>query len=161
MIRSPLINIGIDPGGTSGCICIINDASDFSRYEFHEFKKITDRDIANIAKTYSSYSKLLGVRCCLEKVHAMPKQGVSSIFSFGQNFGKCQLFTEILKAETHIWTPKKWQKAVGLVSIKGEEKTQHKKRLRQIAERLYPNVKIRNNNQVDALLLAHVSKNII
>jgi len=90
----------------------------------------------------------------------MPKQGVVSSFSFGENNGKCKMFAEIVQAETHMVTPRTWQKAIGLVVVKGESKVEHKNRLRQIAERLYPHIKF-TNPKVDALLMAHYAKNLI
>jgi crossover junction endodeoxyribonuclease RuvC len=78
------VYIGIDPGGTSGAVVahIVGKDDTVNSIDI-EFGKSTDAEIAKFFK------RLSGVPCyaCIEKVHAMPGQGVTSTFSFGQNYG--------------------------------------------------------------------------
>lgn len=151
------IGIGIDPGSNSGCICIIDSLVD--EIKFVRLSKATDKDLFDTALEYRGISRHGNVKIVLERVGAMPGQGVSGMFKFGQSFGKCEMFATIVQAPFHLMTPRKWQKAVGCYPIKKEPQPAHKKRLRQIAERLYPQIKM-TNYKVDALLMAHLAKQI-
>jgi crossover junction endodeoxyribonuclease RuvC len=48
----------------------------------------------------------------IEKVHAMPKQGVSSTFKFGASFGGLLGVCGALKRPVALVTPQKWKKSV-------------------------------------------------
>lgn len=48
----------------------------------------------------------------IEKVHAMPKQGVSSTFKFGAGFGGLLGVCGALKRPVALVTPQKWKKSV-------------------------------------------------
>lgn len=107
----------------------------------------------------------------MEKVHAMPSQGVTSMFTFGKNVGRIEGY---LKCKGHVWvdvTPQTWQKALGLIEprIKGVKltstekekiKREKKKKMLAMAQSLYPEIfKGLNKGQslsiADAVLIAH------
>ena len=74
--------IGIDPGQTGAAVLynghIIIDCVDYS-------------DPVDMAETLREWQDLAMIHLAvLEKVASMPKQGVSSVFKFGSNFG-CQI----------------------------------------------------------------------
>jgi len=48
----------------------------------------------------------------LEKVHSMPKQGVSSTFKFGINYGGLQAVLAALEIPCQLVTPQAWKKRV-------------------------------------------------
>lgn len=52
------------------------------------------------------------VTAYVEEVHAMPKQGVSSCFSFGQTYGTILGVLAALGIPTKLVTPQAWQKAL-------------------------------------------------
>lgn len=47
---------------------------------------------------------------CIEQVHAMPGQGVSSTFNFGRGFGLWEGVSAGLKCDTEVITPQSWKK---------------------------------------------------
>lgn len=53
-------------------------------------------------------------RCVVEKVGAMPGQGVSSMFQFGRGVGMIEGVTASLGLPLHYVTPQRWQKDVGV-----------------------------------------------
>ena len=53
-----------------------------------------------------------GVFGVIEKVNAMPKQGVSSTFKFGTSFGFCQGMLVAAGIRFEFATPQKWQKSL-------------------------------------------------
>jgi len=82
----------------------------------------------------------------------MPKQGVSSTFKFGMNFGAWQGILAALRIPYITVTPRQWQKAL-LDAGTGETKA----RSLNMARRLFPEVEMRfkaDDGKADALHLA-------
>ena len=55
----------------------------------------------------------------VEDVHAMPKQGVTSVFSFGRSLGVAEACLACNGLALHYVSPARWKKALGLSSDKG------------------------------------------
>jgi crossover junction endodeoxyribonuclease RuvC len=87
----------------------------------------------------------------IEKVNAMPKQGVSSTFKFGTSFGFCQGMLVAAGIRFEFATPQKWQKALDCRS--GGDKNVTKAR----AQALFPGVKVIHAN-ADALLISEFAR---
>lgn len=86
-------------------------------------------------------------------VQGNPAPG-SAMFRFGASYGALRM---ALTASGYSWdevTPQKWQKAMGVAPRqKGEAKGAHKNRLKALAQRLFPGIKV-TLATCDALLLA-------
>lgn len=87
----------------------------------------------------------------LERVHAMPKQGVSSTFKFGMSFGEVRGVIGALAIPLYLVTPTKWKKHYHLSSDKEES--------RALAIRLFPNnadrlQRKKDDGRAEAALLA-------
>ena len=87
----------------------------------------------------------------LEKVGAMPGQGVTSMFRFGQAAGICQGILVGMNIKTMIVSPREWKKEMGV----GREKDQ----ARQIITSLYPSIAVmfkrkKDVDRAEAALLA-------
>jgi len=54
-----------------------------------------------------------GCICYLEDVHSMPKQGVKSMWTFGEHYGALQAILLCLGIPMKTVTPNTWQKAIG------------------------------------------------
>ena len=89
----------------------------------------------------------------LEKVHAMPRQGVVSSFKFGESFGFCQGMLVAAGVRFELHTPQKWQKHMGCMSRGDKNVTKAK------AQQLFPGTKI-THAIADALLLADYARRI-
>lgn len=50
--------------------------------------------------------------CCMEKVGAMPGQGVTSMFNFGQTYGGIKGVCAALGVRLELVTPQKWKSVV-------------------------------------------------
>jgi crossover junction endodeoxyribonuclease RuvC len=89
----------------------------------------------------------------LEKVHAMPRQGVSSSFKFGDSFGTCRTLLSCARVPYELVTPQRWQKSMGC-------RTGGDKRIsRDAAQRLHPRIRVTHWN-ADALLLAEYARRL-
>ena len=141
-----MIYIGIDPGA-KGCMCLIG----IGKLAFKDFD----------LKEYSSTLKTFCNTCdtelmvAVEKVHAMPGQGVSSSFSFGQRLGELEGMLTALQIPYELVAPKDWQKACGIPA------KSDKKGIASVMQKLYPTAELYGNKgglrdgRSDALGLAH------
>ena len=89
----------------------------------------------------------------IERVHSMPRQGVSSTFKFGESFGLLQGLLVALQIPHEFVTPAKWQGTMGCRS--GGDKNVTKKR----AQELFPAIKV-IHAVADALLLAEYCRRL-
>ena len=115
----------------------------------------TDMDAVELIKSIYKGSDLLYAYpvCYIESVHSMPKQGVASSFKFGRNFGFLMGVITTLGFRIELITPQKWTKTLGLGSrSKCASPTEWKNRLKQSAQRKFPDLKI-TLKTADALLI--------
>jgi crossover junction endodeoxyribonuclease RuvC len=87
----------------------------------------------------------------VERVNALPKQGVSSVFTFGQGYGMIRGVLGALQIPTHLVAPGAWKRAVGL----GADKTAARARVMALFPRdasFFQRVK--DHDRAEAALLA-------
>ena len=149
--------IGIDPG-KKGCLTILNKETN----ECVFFDWPVDDDIAtyfdkigDYIENEVSFSNIHSA--CIERVAAMPKQGVSAMFSFGKNYGMWLSFLSIYHVPFKTVLPQAWQK--GLVSKADGKDTKSQTML--VAKRLFPNAELHGpkggalTGRADSLLIAY------
>lgn len=98
------------------------------------------------------------VVACVEKVGAMPKQGVTSTFTFGKSAGYIEGVLEAYGIPYQLVTPKTWKKDYGLGS--------DKKQSIEVCKRLFPNVSLKrtekctkdHDGMAEALLMAEYAR---
>jgi Holliday junction resolvasome RuvABC endonuclease subunit len=121
---------------------------------FCEKMPATMRDILTALEEHSARSYAV-----IEKVHAMPAQGVSSTFKFGTSYGALLMALTAAYIPFEMVTPQKWQRELGVLSRKGMTKTQHKNQLKAKAQELFPDLKV-TLATADALLLAEYCRRL-
>ena len=137
--------IGIDPGAKGGLAVIRDGGITVVPYEKSRYIEILSR-------------VPLDSVCCLEHVHAMPGQGVTSMFNFGQNFGWVQGVLEAMGVSYELVQPQKWKKEF---SITGDKNSSI-----MVCKRLFPGVSLLptercrkdNDGMAEALLMAEYAK---
>lgn len=141
----PIAFIGIDPGAT-GCAALIHGGG----HDLFDWPG----DAALVVPRLADWLARFQVRlAALEKVHAMPGQGVVSMFSFGQNVGVWQGILAALAVPYVTPRPQDWQK--GLVDHKAGKDI--KAASLATARRLFPGADLarkKDHGRADALLLA-------
>lgn len=148
MLASEMGVIGIDPGSTSGGIALVGSGESDSR----PVKNMTAPDIFLTVKEFASRASV----GFIEKVHSMPKQGLSSTFKFGASYGELRM---ALIATGIRWvevSPRKWQKYFGLI-LPDLTKTDKKNRHKEMAQSLFPGIKM-THAKADALLIAEYGR---
>ena len=141
-----MIYIGIDPG-KSGGIAFIDEDNTLQCFRFSENLSDMIADIKIIRKIDKCFAKL-------ELVHSFPNQGVRSTFSFGENYGIWQGILSSLDITYSKVTPQKWMAHYGVLP---KVKKDRKNKLKEIAQREYPDTKV-TLYVADAILLAKYAK---
>ena len=153
-----MTHIGIDPGA-SGCIAAISETG----VRTLRFQKATDKEIYEFMSDLSLSDTCF---CTKEKVWAMPAKnpdgtergmGAMTSFTFGENNGFIRgiLVATMIPYEEKV--PQTWQKLFGMKKEKNESQPEYKRRLKQKAEELFPDMKI-TADMADALLIAEFTK---
>ena len=142
------VYIGIDPGANGGLATI--STWNTLVVKAYSFGRISMVDIAGILEDNWSTG---ATHALIELVHAMPGQGVTSMFNFGHNFGMLEGLLIGAGIPYDRVTPQKWQKEFGLYRLPDETKTAKKNRHKALAKELFPTLNI-THATADALLIA-------
>jgi crossover junction endodeoxyribonuclease RuvC len=143
--------IGLDPG-VSGAIAILApNGVTFADMPVLEVKKKQTLDYAGLACILRPFSGG-GAFVAVELVGAMPGQGVSSMFKFGQCYGAALATLATLEIPYELVTPPVWKRAYRLIGCEKDES-------RAAALRLFPqcagDLKLKKHHgRADALLMA-------
>tara|TARA_B100000212_G_C27108918_1_gene419704 strand:+ start:90 stop:581 length:492 start_codon:yes stop_codon:yes gene_type:complete len=148
--------VGIDPG-LSGAIAILEDNKVLSLFDMPVMsegkknkKQLNSAQLVNILRENILNSEDIAV--VVEQVNAMPGQGVTSMFNFGQTFGAIKGVSAALNLPIFFVRPSKWKKHFELInSSKDSSRT-------KVIE-MYPSLssqlsKKKDVNKSDAVLIA-------
>ena len=148
--------IGIDPG-LSGAIAIFENKKVINIYEMpvmSEGKKnkrqINSAQLVKILKDNIQDNDEVSV--IVEQVNAMPGQGVTSMFNFGQSFGAIKGVCAALNLPIFFVRPSKWKKHFELInSSKDSSRTKTIEMYPSLSKEL---AKKKDVNKSDAILIA-------
>ena len=153
-----MLIIGIDPG-VSGSICFFQDGKILDVIEMPtmtEGKK--NKKQVNGSQIYNEISKKIkaridqDVRIVIEQVSAMPGQGVTSMFNFGQSFGILKGISSAMQIPMYFVRPAKWKKYFNLIN---SEKDASRTRAIEIFPYFSSQLsKKKDSNKADAILIA-------
>tara|TARA_R100001443_G_scaffold111151_1_gene123713 strand:+ start:750 stop:1283 length:534 start_codon:yes stop_codon:yes gene_type:complete len=145
--------LGIDIGKAGG-IAMISYKDNEETVSCMKFSKNL-YEVDSILKVAKDAFSLDRIHCLVEHVHAFPKQGVVSMFSFGQNLGQWEGMLTSNEISYDYVQPKTWM--IDYVEL-GKPKKERKRLLLGKAKELFPNIKV-TFNVSDALLIADYCKN--
>ena len=150
--------IGIDPG-ISGAICFFKDGKVVDLIEMPimaEGKK--NKKQVNGSQIYNEILKKVNkletndIRVIVEQVSAMPGQGVTSMFNFGQSFGILKGICSAMQLPIFFVRPAKWKKYFNLIN---SEKDASRTRAIEIFPHFSSQLsKKKDANKADAILIA-------
>lgn len=148
-----MICVGIDPGA-KGCMVTLTTGLEKEEPLFLDFNlKQYCESLTRLSKSIQDSTTPIMV--AVEKVHAMPGQGVSSTFSFGQRLGELEGMLMTISMPYELVAPKDWQKACGIPA------KSDKKAIAEVMQKLYPTAELYGNKgglrdgRSDSLGLAH------
>ena len=153
-----MLIIGIDPG-LSGSICFLIDGKILDVIEMPTMaegkknkRQVKGSQVFNeITKRTKEYQKNQ-VRVVIEQVSAMPGQGVTSMFNFGQSFGVLKGLCTAMQLPIYFVRPAKWKKYFNLIN---SEKDASRTRAIEIFPSFSSSLsKKKDSNKADAILIA-------
>jgi len=153
-----MLIIGIDPG-ISGSICFFEDGKIIDVIEMPTMTdgKKNKRQV-NGSQIYNEILKRINkiekqnIRVIIEQVSAMPGQGVTSMFNFGQSFGILKGICSAMQLPMYFIRPAKWKKYFSLInSEKDASRTKAIEMFPSFSSQLS---KKKDSNKADAILIA-------
>ena len=147
---------GIDPG-LSGAIAILEKKKVLSLFDMPVMaegkknkKQLNSAQLVDIIRENSIGDDEIVV--VVEQVNAMPGQGVTSMFNFGQTFGAIKGVCAALNLPTFFVRPSKWKKYFELInSSKDSSRTKVIEMYPSLSSQL---AKKKDVNKSDAILIA-------
>lgn len=142
-----MIWIGIDPGA-KGAMAVIQE-NDVAVIPFDKGKYV--RYLTDIKQNHPHV-------CCIEQVHALHGNGVTSSFNFGTTYGWLLGMLDAIGISYQPIMPQRWKKEFGLTSDKAQSV--------EVCKRLYPDVDLKrterskkdDDGMAEALLMATYAK---
>jgi crossover junction endodeoxyribonuclease RuvC len=153
-----MLIIGIDPG-ISGSICFFKEGKILDVVEMPtmtEGKK--NKKQVNGSQIYNEISNRIKqidkkeIKVIIEQVSAMPGQGVTSMFNFGQSYGILKGICSAMQLPMYFVRPAKWKKYFNLIN---SEKDASRTKAIEIFPYFSENLsKKKDSNKADAILIA-------
>ena len=153
-----MLIIGIDPG-ISGSLCFFKDGKILDLVEMPNMPegKKNKRQV-NGAQIYNEISSRIDglnkeeIKIVIEQVSAMPGQGVTSMFNFGQSFGVIKGICSAMQLSMYFVRPAKWKKYFNLINSQKDAS-------RTKAIEIFPYISTqlsrkKDANKADAILIA-------
>ena len=153
-----MLIIGIDPG-ISGSICFLIDGRILDVVEMPTMtegkknkKQVNGSQIYNEIKDRTEKIDKNDIKVVIEQVSAMPGQGVTSMFNFGQSFGILKGICSAMQLPMYFVRPAKWKKYFNLIN---SEKDASRTKAIEIFPYFSSNLaKKKDSNKADAILIA-------
>ena len=153
-----MLIIGIDPG-ISGSICFFKDGKIIDVVEMPTMtegkknkKQVNGSQIFNEISSRIKKLDNKDIKVVVEQVSAMPGQGVTSMFNFGQSFGILKGICSAMQLPIYFVRPTKWKKYFNLIN---SEKDASRTRAIEIFPYFSGQLsKKKDSNKADAILIA-------
>ena len=153
-----MLVIGIDPGIT-GSICFFEDGKIIDLIDMPNMadgkkqkKQVNGAQIYNEILLRTKNVEKRNIKVVIEHVSAMPGQGVTSMFNFGQSFGVLKGICSAMQLSMHFVRPAKWKRFFNLINAEKDAS-------RTKAIEIFPYIstqlsKKKDANKADAALIA-------
>ena len=153
-----MLIIGIDPGIT-GSICFFEDGKIIDVVEMPNMAegKKNKRQVNGAQIYHEIYKRIKNlekkdIKVVIEQVAAMPGQGVTSMFNFGQSFGVLKGICAAMQISMYFVRPAKWKKYFNLINSEKDAS-------RTKAIEIFPHFSAqlsrkKDSNKADAILIS-------
>jgi crossover junction endodeoxyribonuclease RuvC len=153
-----MLVIGIDPG-ISGSICFFKDGEIIDVVEMPTMtegkknkKQVNGSQIYNEILERTKKLDKKDIKVVIEQVSAMPGQGVTSMFNFGQSYGILKGICSAMQLPMYFVRPTKWKKYFNLIN---SEKDASRTRAIEIFPYFSGQLsRKKDSNKADAILIA-------
>ncbi len=148
---------GVDPGFTGAVSIYDTELDSLIIHDIPVVKSPKGKTLINLPELLSilNNTENQSSLAAIELVNAMPNQGVSSTFRFGQGFGQLQMGIVASKLPIEYVTPRQWKKYFDLTRDKGES--------RRLAKLCFPNhahyfKRVKDDGRAEAALIGLYAK---
>ncbi len=153
-----MLIIGIDPG-ISGALCFMEHGKIINVIDMPSMadgkknkKQVNGSQVFNEISSYIKDKNPNDVKVVIEHVSAMPGQGVTSMFNFGQSFGILKGICSAMNLPMYFVRPAKWKKYFSLINASKDAS-------RTKAIEIFPYFSVnlskkKDANKADAILIA-------
>ena len=160
-----MLIIAIDPG-INGAICFFENGEVKDVFEMPTMaegkknkRQVNGHQMYNELTFRIKEYKIQNINVVVEQVSAMPGQGVTSMFNFGQSFGVIKGICAAMQLPIFFVRPAKWKKYFELINTQKDAS-------RTKAIEMFPKIssilsKKKDSNKADAILIASFYENII
>ena len=146
------IYIGVDPGKKGAMAIMGYSNTTGERY----MMKIIPFDPQEYIKTLKQFN---GATVCIEQVHSLPREGVKSVWSFGQTYGWLLGVLDAVGLSYQTVPPHLWKKDCSLSRTE-------KKHSIEVCKRLFPGIELKrtdrcrndDDNMADAALICEYAR---
>lgn len=146
------IYIGLDPGKKGAMAIMGYSNTTGERY----MMKIIPFDPQEYIKTLKQFN---GATVCIEHVHSLPREGVKSVWSFGQTYGWLLGVLDAVGLSYQTVPPNLWKKDFSLLRTE-------KKQSIEVCKRLFPGIELKrtdrcrndDDNMADAALICEYAR---
>lgn len=146
------IYIGVDPGKKGAMAIMGYSNTTGERY----MMKIIPFDPQEYIKTLKQFN---GATVCIEQVHSLPREGVKSVWSFGQTYGWLLGVLDAVGLSYQTVPPNLWKKDFSLLRAE-------KKQSIEVCKRLFPGIELKrtdrcrndDDNMADAALICEYAR---
>ena len=153
-----MLIIGIDPG-ISGAICFFENGEIIDVIDMPTMaagnknkKQINGSQIFNEISLRIQKYKSEQINVVVEQVSAMPGQGVTSMFNFGQSFGVIKGVCAAMQLPIYFVRPAKWKKHFDLIN---SQKDSSRVKAIEMFPKFSPMLsRKKDSNKADAILIA-------
>ena len=153
-----MLIIGIDPG-ISGALCFMEQGKIVEVIDMPSMadgkknkKQVNGSQVFNEISRHVKGKNLGNIKVIIEHVSAMPGQGVTSMFNFGQSFGILKGVCAAMSLSMYFVRPAKWKKYFNLInSSKDASRTKAIEIFPYFSAHLS---KKKDANKADAILIA-------
>ena len=160
-----MLIIAIDPG-INGAICFFENGEVKDVIEMPTMaegkknkRQVNGHQMFNELSFRIKKYDIQNINVVVEQVSAMPGQGVTSMFNFGQSFGVIKGICAAMQLPIFFVRPAKWKKHFELINTQKDAS-------RTKAIEMFPKIssilsKKKDSNKADAILIASFYENII
>ena len=153
-----MIIIGIDPG-IAGAICFFSEGNVIDVIDMPTMaegkknkRQVNGRQIFNEITLIKNKFFNQKISVVVEQVSAMPGQGVTSMFNFGQSFGVIKGICSAMELPIFYVRPVKWKKYFNLIN--SEKDASRAKAIEMFPKISHKLSKKKDNTTADAILIA-------
>ena len=147
--------LGVDPGVSGAIACYDTDLLALAIRDIPTAKSRQNRSVILESELARRIHALAPDQAVVELVHALPKQGVSSTFSFGVSFGVLRGVLAAFEIPVSFLTPQEWRRLTRVPGRGGDKGTSRTRACELFPHSAHLFSRVKDHGRADAALIAY------